>query len=99
MEGHELRVAYLTPQLTPRTPEDIAARNAATLAPLKKARVKRRREPGAWLTFIPGLLLLGGATYVGAQAVQIYLNPPVKPVSNVVGQARSEEHTSELQSH
>lgn len=87
VEGHELRVAYLTPQLTPRTPEDIAARNAATLAPLKKARVKRRREPGAWLTFIPGLLLLGGATYVGAQAVQIYLNPPVKPVSNVVGQA------------
>ncbi len=87
VDGHELRVAYLTPHLTPRSPEDIAARNAATLAPLKKARVKRRREPGAWLTFIPGLLLLGGATYVGAQAVQIYLNPPVKPVSNVVGQA------------
>lgn len=49
--------------------------------------MKRRREPGAWLTFIPGLLLLGGATYVGAQAVQIYLNPPVRPVSSVVGQA------------
>lgn len=87
VEAHEPRVAYLTPLLAPRSPEDIAARNAATLAPLKGARVKRRREPGAWLTFIPGLLLLGGATYVGAQAVQIYLNPPVRPVSSVVGQA------------
>ncbi|GGL06401.1 PASTA domain-containing protein [Deinococcus radiotolerans] len=87
VEGHEVRVAYLTPRVTPRTPEDVAARNAVTLAPLKRARVRRRREPGAWLTFIPGLLLLGGATYVGAQAVQIYLNPPVRPVPTVVGQA------------
>ncbi|GGM45405.1 PASTA domain-containing protein [Deinococcus arenae] len=98
VEGTEPRVAYLTPLGAARTPEDIAARNAVTLAPLKGARVKRRREPGAWLTFIPGLLLLGGATYVGAQAVQIYLNPPVKPVSNVVGQAAkqaAQELTSE----
>ncbi|GGR86943.1 PASTA domain-containing protein [Deinococcus sedimenti] len=86
VEGHELRVAYLAPRVTPRTPDDVAARNAATLAPLKQARVKRRREPGAWLTFVPGLLLLGGATYLGAQAVQIYLNPPVRPVSSVLGQ-------------
>ncbi|GAA5435392.1 PASTA domain-containing protein [Deinococcus aquaticus] len=85
-ENHQVSVAYLRPLTLPRTPEDIAARNAQTLAPLKAGRVRRRREPGAWLSFVPGLLLLGGAAYLGAQAVQIYLNPPVREVVSVTGQ-------------
>ncbi|UBV43465.1 PASTA domain-containing protein [Deinococcus taeanensis] len=86
VDATEPRVAYLTPLPEARTPEDIAVRNARTLAPLKGGRVKKRREPGAWLTFVPGLLLLGGAVYLGAQAAQIYLNPPVRPVVTVTGQ-------------
>lgn len=86
VEDQTAQIAYLTPLNAPRTPEDIAARNAQTLAPLQKGRVRRRREPGAWLTFVPGLLLLGGAAYLGSQAVTIYLNPPVRDVVSVTGQ-------------
>ena len=86
VEDQAAQVAYLTPLNAPRTPEDIAARNAQTLAPLQKGRVRPRREPGAWLTFVPGLLLLGGAVYLGSQAVNIYLNPPVRDVVSVTGQ-------------
>lgn len=85
VDGTDARVAYLRPLPTPRSPEDIAALNAATLASLNGGRVKRKRQPGAWLTFVPGLLFLGGAGYLGAQAAQIYLNPPVKEVLSVSG--------------
>ncbi|GGO31357.1 PASTA domain-containing protein [Deinococcus humi] len=86
LEGDEPRIAYLRALQLPRTPEDIAARNAPTLAALNGGRIKRPRQPGAWLTFIPGLLFLGGAVYLGAQAAQIYLNPPVREVAAVGGQ-------------
>lgn len=84
MNGHEPQIAYLRPAT--RTPEDIATLNAPALAALSGGRVKRRREPGAWLTFVPGLLFLGGAIYLGGQAAQIYLNPPVREVADVAGQ-------------
>ena len=35
---------------------------------------------------LPGLLFLGGAGYLGAQAARIYLNPPVLEVQGVTGQ-------------
>lgn len=85
LEGREARVAYLGALDTPRSPEEVAARNEQTLAPLSGGRVRRRRQPGAWLTFVPGLLLLGGAVYLGAQAAQTYLNPPVREVVSVGG--------------
>ncbi|CAM3657542.1 PASTA domain-containing protein [Deinococcus frigens] len=86
IEGDEPRVAYLRALQLPRTPEDIAARNVAVLSALKDGKVRRKRQPGAWLAFIPGLLFLGGAGYLGAQAAQIYLNPPVREVAGVGGQ-------------
>lgn len=86
LEGDEPRVAYLRALQLPRTPEDIAARNAPALAALNGGRIRRPRQPGAWLSFVPGLLLLGGAAYLGAEAAQIYLNPPVREVAAVNGQ-------------
>lgn len=85
VEGREARIAYLRALPTPRTPENVAASNAQTLAALSGGRVRRRRQAGAWLSFVPGLLLLGGALYLGAQAATIYLNPPVREVVGVTG--------------
>ncbi|EYB67815.1 protein PASTA domain-containing protein [Deinococcus phoenicis] len=88
VEGRDVRVAYLRPAPEGRTPEEVARLNAEALAPLTGGRVRRRRQrqPGAWLTFVPGLLFLGGAVYLGAQAGQVYLNPPVREVLAVTGQ-------------
>ncbi|KEF33511.1 serine/threonine protein kinase [Deinococcus sp. RL] len=86
VDGKEVRVAYLRPAPSERTPEEVQRLNAAALAALGAGRIKRKREPGAWLTFVPGLLFLGGAAYLGAQAAQIYLNPPVREVAAVTGQ-------------
>ncbi|QFP78281.1 PASTA domain-containing protein [Deinococcus sp. AJ005] len=86
MDADEARIAYLRALQLPRTPEDIASRNAQVLSALKDGKVRRKRQPGAWLAFIPGLLFLGGAGYLGAQAAQIYLNPPVREVAGVGGQ-------------
>lgn len=86
VEGREVRVAYLRPAPEGRTPEEVARLNAAALAPFLGKRVRRKRQPGVWLTFVPGLLFLGGAGYLGAQAAKIYLNPPVQEVVGVVGQ-------------
>ncbi|SEJ77806.1 PASTA domain, binds beta-lactams [Deinococcus reticulitermitis] len=77
-------VAYLRPT-APRSAPDLAARNAPILGALRGGRVRRKRQPGAWLTFVPGLLLLAGAGWLGAQAAQIYLNPPVAEVARVIG--------------
>ncbi|MFC4427614.1 PASTA domain-containing protein [Deinococcus navajonensis] len=88
VEGHEPRIAYLRP--AHRTPEDAALMNTATLAALSGGRVRPRRQPGAWLSFVPGLLFLGGAVYLGVQAAQIYLNPPVQEVASVTGKAARE---------
>lgn len=85
VDGHDVRVAYLRALETPHTPEEVAALNAPTLTALNGGRVRRRRQPGAWLTFIPGLLFLGGAGYLGAQAAQTFLNPPVREVVDVSG--------------
>lgn len=90
VDGKEVRVAYLRPAPEGRTPEEVARLNAAALAPLNRGRVRRRRQPGAWLTFVPGLLLLGGAGYLGAQAAQIYLNPPVREIAAVTGKPAPE---------
>ncbi|MEW6420322.1 MAG: PASTA domain-containing protein [Deinococcota bacterium] len=86
VDGRDVRVAYLRPAPEGRTPEEVARLNAEALAPFTRGRVKRRRQPGAWLTFVPGLFFLGGAVYLGMQAVQIYLNPPVHEVLAVTGQ-------------
>lgn len=86
VDGKEVRVAYLRPAPEGRTPEEVQRLNAAALAALGGGRIKRKRQPGAWLTFVPGLLFLGGAVYLGAQAAQVYLNPPVREVASVTGQ-------------
>ncbi|WP_309569847.1 PASTA domain-containing protein [Deinococcus sp.] len=86
VDGHEARIAFLHALDTPRTPESVATLNVQTLTALDGGRVRRPRRPGAWLTFVPGLLLLGGAGYLGAQAAQTYLNPPVREVVDVTGQ-------------
>ncbi|MDB5044301.1 MAG: serine/threonine protein kinase [Deinococcus sp.] len=86
LDGLEPRVAYLRPAPAGRTSEEVALLNQTALAPLLGGKIKRKRQPGAWLTFIPGLLFLGGAVYLGAQAAQVYLNPPVREVSAVTGQ-------------
>lgn len=85
VDGREVRVAYLRPAPEGRTPEEVVRLNAQALAPFVGGRVRRRRQPGVWLTFVPGLLFLGGAGYLGAQASQIYLNPPVREVVGVIG--------------
>ena len=90
MDGDTPRVAYLRPA-PKRTPAEIDALNGISLAALQDGRIKkarkprRPREPGAWMTFIPGLIFLAGAGWLGAQAAQIYLNPPVGEVKNVSG--------------
>ncbi|MFB9993587.1 PASTA domain-containing protein [Deinococcus oregonensis] len=86
LDGLEPRVAYLRPAPPTRTPEEVALLNQTALAPLLGGKIRRKRQPGAWLTFIPGLLFLGAAGYLGAQAAQVYLNPPVREVSAVTGQ-------------
>ncbi|MPY67302.1 PASTA domain-containing protein [Deinococcus sp. SDU3-2] len=86
VDGKEVRVAYLRPAPEGRTPEEVQRLNAAALAALGGGRIKRKRQPGAWLTFVPGLVFLGGAVYLGAQAAQVYLNPPVREVASVTGQ-------------
>lgn len=88
LDGQSPRVAYLRPAPQGRSVGDIAALNAPTLAALEGGRVKRKkreRAPGAWLSFVPGLLFLGGAGWLGAQAAQVYLNPPVRAVASVTG--------------
>ncbi|GHF32881.1 beta-lactam-binding protein with PASTA domain [Deinococcus metalli] len=86
VDGHDARIAYLRALDTPRPPEEVAALNAPVLTALDGGRVRRRRTPGAWLAFVPGVLFLAGAGYLGAQAAQTYLNPPVREVVDVTGQ-------------
>ncbi|WP_394649949.1 PASTA domain-containing protein [uncultured Deinococcus sp.] len=88
LDGQVPQVAYLRPAPQGRSLADITALNAPTLAALAGGRVrrkKRERAPGAWLSFVPGLLFLGGAGWLGAQAAQVYLNPPVRTVAAVTG--------------
>lgn len=89
IEGREPRVAYLRPAPGGRSPEEVARLNEEALSAVAGGRIRRRRrrQPGAWLAFVPGLLLLGGAGYLGAKAAQIYLNPPVREVVAVTGKA------------
>ncbi|THF88649.1 PASTA domain-containing protein [Deinococcus sp. KSM4-11] len=86
VDGHDARIAFLHALDAPRSPENVAALNTQTLASLNGGRVRRPRQPGAWLAFVPGLLFLGGAGYLGAQAAQTYLNPPIREVTDVTGQ-------------
>ncbi|GGJ88769.1 PASTA domain-containing protein [Deinococcus aquiradiocola] len=83
-EGSEPQLAYLTP--AERTLEEATALNAQVLAPLRRGRLRRRRPVLSVWAVLPGLLFLGGAGYLGAQAARIYLNPPVHEVQKVVGQ-------------
>lgn len=78
------QLAYLVP--AERSPEEAVALNAQVLSPLKKGRVRRHRPALSAWAVLPGLLFLGGAGYLGAQAARIYLNPPVLEVSSVTGQ-------------
>lgn len=89
LSGAVPQIAYLQPAPLGRSAQEIEALNAPTMSALLNGKVKRARrprEPGSWLTFIPGLLFLAGAGWLGAQAAQIYLNPPVADVKNVTGQ-------------
>ena len=79
----EPQVGYLVP--AERTLEEAAALNAQVLSPLKKGRVRRHRPALSVWAVLPGLLFLGGAGYLGAQAAHIYLNPPVHEVTSVLG--------------
>jgi beta-lactam-binding protein with PASTA domain len=83
-EDGEPQLAYLAP--AERTLEEATALNAEILAPLKKGRVRRHRPALSLWAVLPGLLFLGGAGYLGAQAARIYLNPPVHEVSGVTGE-------------
>ena len=82
--GGEPHLAHLSP--AERTLEEATALNAEVLAPLKKGRVRRHRPALSLWAVLPGLLFLGGAGYLGAQAARIYLNPPVHEVSSVTGE-------------
>ncbi len=83
-EDDEPQLAYLVP--AERSPEEAVALNAQVLSPLKKGRVRRHRPALSVWAVLPGLLFLGGAGYLGAQAARIYLNPPVLEVRSVTGQ-------------
>ncbi|WP_245901100.1 PASTA domain-containing protein [Deinococcus yavapaiensis] len=89
MQGNTPIVARLAP--LERSTEEVASLNAPLLAQLSNGKVRRRREkrPRRRLTIwgvLPGLLFLAGAGYLGVQAAQIYLNPPVSSVPSVAGQ-------------
>ncbi|WP_407569327.1 PASTA domain-containing protein [Deinococcus altitudinis] len=79
----EPQIGYLVP--AERTFDEAAALNAQVLAPLKKGRLRRHRPALSAWAVLPGLLFLGGAGYLGAQAARIYLNPPVHEVGSVLG--------------
>lgn len=85
MDGNTPKVAYL--QAAQRTPQEIRDLNAARLPALLQGRVRRQRPRLSVWSWLPGLACLAGAAYLGAQATQIYLNPAIKDVPNVVGQA------------
>ncbi|ADV66594.1 PASTA domain-containing protein [Deinococcus maricopensis] len=85
IDGPTVRLGRLAP-VPPRTPDEVSALNARTLAPLGKGRVRRKRRPLSPLAFLPGLLFLGGAGYLGAEAARTFLNPPVREVPDVAGQ-------------
>ncbi len=93
MNGQLPQVTYLRPLRTSRTPEQIGMLNSATLSALSGGRIKAPRKPLdrlAWLSFVPGLLFLAGAGRLGAQAAQIYLNPPVSQIKAVTGRPARE---------
>lgn len=83
-------LTYLRPTAA-RTPEEIARLNEPVLLALGKGKIRPRslpkspRRSGGWMAVVPGILLWLGAGYLGAKATQIYLNPPVGTVANVVG--------------
>ena len=83
-DDDEPQLAYLVP--AERSVDEALALNALVLAPLKKGRVRPHRPALSAWAVLPGLLFLGGAGYLGAQAARIYLNPPVLEVQGVVGQ-------------
>lgn len=85
VDGNRLQVAYLHP-VPPRTPEEVARRNATAFASLRSGKVRQPRQSGMWLSVVPGVAFLIGAGYLGYQALQIYLNPPVREVASIAGQ-------------
>ncbi|WP_425145369.1 PASTA domain-containing protein [Deinococcus sp.] len=83
-EAGEAQLAYLAP--AERTTEEAVALNTKALLPLGKGKLRRRRPALSVWAVLPGLLFLGEAGYLGAQAARIYLNPPVREVQSVTGQ-------------
>ncbi|RTR25177.1 PASTA domain-containing protein [Deinococcus radiophilus] len=78
-------LAYLHPA-PQRTDAEIARLNAPLLRPVFEGRTQQRRADNVnWLSFVPGLLLLGAAGWYGYQATQAYLNPSVGVVQDVTG--------------
>ncbi|GGR05204.1 PASTA domain-containing protein [Deinococcus ruber] len=87
----EPQLAFVAPAA--RTPEEAAALNTSLLTPLGRGKLRRRRPALSVWAVLPGLLFLGGAGYLGAQAARIYLNPPIREVMSVMGQpAESAAH-------
>lgn len=83
------RIAYLRPAPLGRTHAELLALGAPLLGQLQGGKLRKARKPrerGAWLSFVPGILFLAGAGWIGAQAAQIYLNPPLATVKGVTGQ-------------
>ncbi|MDO4262657.1 MAG: PASTA domain-containing protein [Deinococcus sp.] len=81
--GEQATLAYLEPAPR-RTDAEIARLNAPILRPVFEGRTRPRSDMG-WLSFVPGLLLLGAAGWYGYQATQAYLNPEVAVVQQVTG--------------
>ncbi len=86
VENNDPKVAYLNALPIPHTADEITTMNNLSLASLNGGKIKRKKEAGAWLTFVPGLVFLAGAAFYGAQATKVFLNPPVTEVLSVAGQ-------------
>ena len=77
------QIAYLAPAERPL--EEAVGLNAALLTPLGRGKLRRRRPALSIWAVLPGLLFLGEAGYLGAQAGRIYLNPPIQEIRDVTG--------------
>lgn len=91
------KIGYLRPAPAGRTPKDVLEQNRELLTRLSGGKIKNKRNFGrvrlperkaaVWWSFIPGVLFLAVAAWLGFKAAEVYLNPPVSKVSDVVGRS------------